>query len=536
MAGSASGDARVHYLRHDTQVDPLINSWYAWAQIIAPASAAFNVLNRQIRVMESFLRSPDLHVAALKNPALRGGPFIDLPPENRDFVERLLGRASAKSEHQSTFVKAVTELDLLLEAKAKGHCLQDLYAEIPDVLRGYVELYYDRHHRPDFRFFERMLYDGPLYDESEQSVMLQRFGGDGTRKFILTTPRMATPKSVELNVPFRSPAWDHLFRMRESPAPLDGIKAELGVRAADERAFDALFTPEPPPPREPYSGERPRVRYFGHACVLVEAGGRSVLVDPLISYEGDPSVPRFTFKDLPERLDCILITHGHHDHLVIETLLQLRHKVGEILVPPSVSGAIQDYSIAMLLRALGFTNVRELRDLDHVEVGPMTITSLPFLGEHHDLHVTSKACYHLRVGDRTILFAADSCNFGHGVYDRLRSRLGKVDVLFIGMECDGAPVSWVYGPIFTKKPERADDRSRRGRGSNFDEAMNLVSLFDCREVYVYAMGEEPWLQYVLDVHYTPESNPIVQSNELVATCSERNIRSERLFGRKEWLL
>jgi len=63
-----------------------------------------------------------------------------------------------------------------------------------------------------------------------------------------------------------------------------------------------------------------------------------------------------------------------------------------------------------------------------------------------------------------------------------------------------------------------------------------VNQFSCREVYVYAMGQEPWLNHVMGIKYTASSNPILQSNQLIDTCTSRGIIAERLFGEKEILL
>src|SRR5262249_3990636 len=118
----------------------------------------------------------------------------------------------------------------------------------------------------------------------------------------------------------------------------------------------------------------------------------------------------------------------------------------------------------------------------------------------------------------------------------VHDQIGDVDVLFLGMECDGAPMSWLYGPLFTERMERSMDQSRRLAGSNFERAHKIVEEFHCKELYVYAMGQEPWLNYVMSVKYTDQSNPIVQSNLLVKTCREQGIIAERLFGEKEILL
>jgi hypothetical protein len=82
---------------------------------------------------------------------------------------------------------------------------------------------------------------------------------------------------------------------------------------------------------------------------------------------------------------------------------------------------------------------------------------------------------------------------------------------------------------------RDKDQSRRLAGSNFERARNLVDTFEPREVYVYAMGQEPWLEFISSVKYTPESNPIIASNHLLEYCATEGIIAERLFGEKELL-
>ena len=52
------------------------------------------------------------------------------------------------------------------------------------------------------------------------------------------------------------------------------------------------------------------VKWLGHACVLIESGGKTIIFDPWIEN------PKFPGKEhLPEKLDLMLVTHGHFDHL-----------------------------------------------------------------------------------------------------------------------------------------------------------------------------------------------------------------------------
>lgn len=190
----------------------------------------------------------------------------------------------------------------------------------------------------------------------------------------------------------------------------------------------------------------------------------------------------------------------------------------------------------LILKQCGFNNVVEVEEMEDLQFGPLAIKAIPFLGEHGDLDIRTKMAYLARVNGHSMLFAADSCNISPPMYKHIHAEVGDVDVLFVGMECDGAPMSWLYGPLLTEKLERNKDHSRRLAGSHFKRAKAIADQFRSKEVYVYAMGQEPWLNYVMSVKYTPESNPIMQSNQLIEACRSEGIVAERLFGEREILL
>jgi L-ascorbate metabolism protein UlaG (beta-lactamase superfamily) len=521
------------FLRQDIQAEPLVDRWYAWSHLIPPVTLARNMTERHLRIIESYISAPDLHAKAVQNPKMLGGPFIDYGGQRVDEIAALRDR-TLQHEPLLTLSSALVELDTMLQAAATGYSMIPLYEKVPLPLRGYVELVYDLNHHPSYRLFESLLYRSRYYDASLQSLMLSPTTGDD-RPFVLSTPRLASATTVHWPMAFKEEAVDQLFGLKTSPAPFAKVRELLASADAPDDLVRALLTPQGPPAYQKYTGPIARWRYFGHACVLVETPTTSILFDPVLSYTYESHTSRYTYNDLPEIIDYVVISHNHQDHILFETLLQIRHQVRHILIPKS-SGTLQDPSLKLILQQVGFTNVIELGEMETIGTDEGSITAIPFLGEHGDLDIYCKSGYLVRVGRHSLMFAADSCNVEPALYDVLHREIGDVDALFLGMECNGAPLSWLYGPLFSRQVERGIDQSRRYAGSNYEQARAIVRSLRCREVYVYAMGQEPWLNHVMSLKYTERSKPIVDSNRLIDECRRHGIVAERLFGEKEMFL
>ena len=79
----------------------------------------------------------------------------------------------------------------------------------------------------------------------------------------------------------------------------------------------------------------PKIIWFGHSSYLIQADGKSILVDPVFSkrtspfaFMGNMNYPGTNFlsvNDFPE-LDVVLITHDHYDHMDYQTILKLKAK------------------------------------------------------------------------------------------------------------------------------------------------------------------------------------------------------------------
>lgn len=85
-----------------------------------------------------------------------------------------------------------------------------------------------------------------------------------------------------------------------------------------------------------------RVTMVGHASILIQAGGKNILIDPVWSQRVSPfsfagparvTAPGIAFDDLPP-IDVVLLSHNHYDHLDIATLRRLHARFAMPVLTP----------------------------------------------------------------------------------------------------------------------------------------------------------------------------------------------------------
>ena len=149
-----------------------------------------------------------------------------------------------------------------------------------------------------------------------------------------------------------------------------------------------------------------RVWMVGHATVLINFFGTTVLTDPLL-VRGLPIPKRrvmhgYRAHELPE-LDYIVISHAHLDHFDKRTLRSLSTKTKTLVVPRQCSD---------LVKKMPFPNVVELDWGSSYDEGDLTITS--YRAEHWGKRVPWERadrgynCYILSRNGRTIFFGGDT--------------------------------------------------------------------------------------------------------------------------------
>jgi len=153
---------------------------------------------------------------------------------------------------------------------------------------------------------------------------------------------------------------------RRSPADDIGIVSPPYVPTYAEPDLEAIRHPDP---------EQIQLTWVGHSTFLIQMNGMNILTDPIwgeraspVSFLGPKRVarPGMRFEDLP-KIDLVLISHTHYDHLDRPTVLRLRNMAHYI-----VSSGITKW-----FAREGITNVSEHAWWEKETVNGITITAVP---------------------------------------------------------------------------------------------------------------------------------------------------------------
>ena len=209
------------------------------------------------------------------------------------------------------------------------------------------------------------------------------------------------------------------------------LKWTFGERGeAWPASFPSPHAPDRPPVR--FDREAFRVTHVGHASYLIQTRGRSVLVDPVwgervspFSFLGPKRVnaPGIAFDDLP-KIDAVLVTHNHYDHMDVETIGRLWQRFRPRIVTPLGNDAIvRQAAPGLIASVVDWDDTVDLGDGLIVHAEPTVHWSARGAGDR--MHALW-ASFVVQSGDRKVYCVGDT-GFGDGAtFSRVRGRHPKL--------------------------------------------------------------------------------------------------------------
>lgn len=174
-----------------------------------------------------------------------------------------------------------------------------------------------------------------------------------------------------------------------------------------------------------------RFTWLGHASFLIQNGGTNILTDPHLSARASPFsfmgpkrlVARpVTLKDLP-KIDYVLISHNHYDHLDADTIAKLGNGP-QYLVPLK----LKPWFVA---NGISPDRVHEFDWWDKRTFGGIEVTATPL--QHwsargmFDRYQTLWAGWHVAIGGFSFWFAGDTGYYAE-LFREIGKRFGGVDL------------------------------------------------------------------------------------------------------------
>lgn len=168
-------------------------------------------------------------------------------------------------------------------------------------------------------------------------------------------------------------------------------------------------------------GEPLSITWIGHSTVLVEAGGTRILTDPLLRSR----VAHLRRVGAPPdriggRLDAVLVSHVHYDHLDLRSLRLVRWRR---LVVPRGAGR--------MLERHGFEGVVELGEGEELSLGPIAVegTYAEHVARRAPLTPATPALGYLLRGRARLYFAGDT-----DVFAAMRDLAPGLDVALLPID------------------------------------------------------------------------------------------------------
>lgn len=198
------------------------------------------------------------------------------------------------------------------------------------------------------------------------------------------------------------------------------------------------------------------ITWFGHSLLLIRIGEKNVLMDPMFAERSSPvsfagpkrfSHPGIEIKELP-RIDAVLISHDHYDHLDMEAIKELESKTDNYFVPLGIEKDLQKWDIPE-------KKIKNFAWWEETKLGDLKIACTP--ARHYSVRnvmdngETLWCSWVLKDKENSLYESGDSGYGDH--FKQIREKYGEFDMAIL--DCAQYNVKWPQVHMFPEEAAKA---------------------------------------------------------------------------------
>lgn len=243
--------------------------------------------------------------------------------------------------------------------------------------------------------------------------------------------------------------------------------------------------------------------WLGHASTLIKINQKTILTDPVFSKCVSPlrfigprrRTPCPTAVAQLPKIDVIVISHNHYDHLDYPTIKQLIKRFPDVIICVPLG-------LKPKLLSWGVNQVVELDWYDNLDISGLKLTAIP---AHHwsrraifDTNRTLWCGWMMEYANRTIYFVGDTGYAKH--FSELKQLFPNIDVALIPIGC--------YAPRWFMHNQHIDPQN----------ALKIFKELACKRAIAIHWGA-----------FELADDPLDEPPKILQSMSEPNLDDEQLF-------
>lgn len=205
-------------------------------------------------------------------------------------------------------------------------------------------------------------------------------------------------------------------------------------------------------------GSKTSLVWLGHSSLYVVHDGLHILIDPIFSSYASPlwfvnrafkAHKTYTKEDFP-KIDIVLLTHSHYDHLDKKTLKSLKDSVSYFIVPQGTAPILIKYKIPS-------EKIIELNCWEGVQSSTHSLRIIATPSQHNTKRLGYKAntslwvSYALEFGDKKVFLSGDGGYYTH--FREIGEYFGSFDLALL--ENGQYNKAWQYSHSFPEQTIQA---------------------------------------------------------------------------------